>query len=174
MSDEQEARLSLATIDAPLIEVRALKYDGRLHRRWTAVLLERRDACLVLRGVFEKPVTHSLLGVVEAGTVSTEYYWTNRWYSVFEFVTPAGTLRNYYCNVNLPPVFDQQVLSFVDLDIDLLVAPNLSYQVLDEDEFEINAARFPYPDDVVARARAALGELISLVNRRQFPFPNHQ
>lgn len=162
---------ALAGAAAPPVEVRALKYDRRVHRRWTAAVVSAAVPLIVLRGVFEQPVQHQLLGLVEAGTVSTEYYWTDRWYSVFEFVTPAGALRNYYCNVNAPPTFERQVLSFVDLDIDLLVAPDLTYQILDEDEFEANRVLLNYPEAVVRRARQAVGELISLVDARQFPFP---
>lgn len=155
---------------ARTIEVLACKFDGRVHRRWPAEVIDTRGPLVVLRGVFEQPVDHPLLGLVERGTVSTEYYWADRWYSVFEFVTPAGALRNYYCNVNMPPLLADGVLSFVDLDIDLLVAPDLSYQVLDEDEFEHHAQSFPYPPEVIERAREALRELIELVTTRSFPF----
>lgn len=170
MPDDVLASAAAAAAAAP-VEVRALKYDRRVHRRWTATLVEQTATLIVVRGVFDEPVQHALLGLVEAGTVSTEYYWTDRWYSVFKFVTPAGALRNYYCNIHLPPTFERQVLSFVDLDIDLLVAPNLTYQVLDEDEFETNRVLLGYPEEVVRRARHAVDELIALVNARRFPFP---
>lgn len=157
---------------APLIEVRSCKYDGHVHRRWAAEVIEERDtsSLIVLRGVFEREVRHALLGTVEAGTVSTEYYWRDRWYSIFRFVAPSGALKYYYCNVNLPPRVSDSVLSFVDLDIDLLVAPDFSYQVLDEDEFEAHIKLWLYPEELVRRARAAVGELIALVDARRFPF----
>lgn len=152
------------------VEVRSRKYDGRVSRRWEADLIERTPSLIVLRGTFAEEVRHALLGTVERGTVSTEYYWTDRWYSIFVFVTPDGALRNYYGNVNLPPIFDGRVLSYVDLDIDLLVAPDLSYQVVDEEEFRVNRARYAYPPEFDERAYAALAELISLVEQRRFPF----
>jgi len=152
------------------ITVRALKYDGAEHRRWSAVLVRQQDSLLVLDAKFEEEVQHDLLGTIALGTISLEYYWLDRWYNVFRFSEPSGRLRNYYCNVNVPPMFDGSVLSYVDLDIDILVNSDLSYQVLDLDEFDENAARYGYSVEVKDNAQRALSELISLIEKRHYPF----
>ncbi|MFN2579381.1 MAG: DUF402 domain-containing protein, partial [Pyrinomonadaceae bacterium] len=77
-----------------------------------------------------------------------EYYWLDRWYNIFRFLEHDGKTRLFYCNVNTPPVFADDSLTYVDLDIDVLVQPDLSYQVLDVDEFESNAARYGYSAEV--------------------------
>lgn len=150
--------------------VRSLKYDGREHRRWRARLVRREGTLVVLSGLFEDEVEHALLGRISEGTISTEYFWTDRWYSVFRFQEPSGAHRNFYCNVNAPPRLDEETLSFVDLDVDILVAPDFSYSVLDEDEFETHSARYDYPEELRARVRDAVTELIGLIERREFPF----
>jgi protein associated with RNAse G/E len=165
--------LDESTGDAFPVTVRACKFDGREHRRWEARVLRRADSLLVLDGRFETEVHHNLLGTIARGTMSIEYYWLDRWYNVFRFLEPDGELRNYYCNVNLPPTYDGRVLSFVDLDMDILVAPDLSYRVLDEDEFEANARDYGYPASIRARAHQALSELRFLIETRRFPF-DHQ
>lgn len=152
------------------VTVHSRKYDGRIHRRWSASLTARVETLLVLDGVFEEEVRHPLLGTVLAGTMSTEYYWTDRWYSIFRFREPSGQFRNYYCNVNTPVVLENGVLSFVDLDIDLLVAPDWSYKILDEDEFLTNSELYNYPPDYRQRASEAVSELVCLIQRREFPF----
>lgn len=128
---------------------------------------------LVLDGAFDTEIDHPLLGKIARGTISVEHFWTDRWYSVFRFTEPTGELRNYYCNVNAPPKLDGHVLSFVDLDIDILVTPELTYTILDEEEFLENALRFKYPSDVKRRVHAAVVELIEMIERRQFPFDHH-
>jgi uncharacterized protein len=152
------------------VRVESLKFDGRLHRSWPARLVRHTGTLVVLEGVFETEVRHPLLGTIAAGTSSTEFYWTDRWYSVFRFREPAGGLRNHYCNINRPAAFDGEILTFVDLDIDVLVAPEFSYTVLDEDEFEAHAAQFGYGEELRARVRQSLSELIGLVEARAFPF----
>ena len=153
-----------------VVRVDSLKFDGRLHRSWPARLARRDGPLLVLEGVFETEVRHALLGTIHAGTLSTEFYWTDRWYSVFRFRAPTGQLRCYYCNVNRPAEFDGDALTFVDLDIDVLVAPDFSYTVLDEDEFETHAAQFGYDERLRARVRESLSELLRLIETRAFPF----
>ncbi len=152
------------------VVVSACKYDGREHRRWSARLKRRDDELLVLDAEFTEEVRHQLLGVVARGTLSVEYYWLNRWYNIFRFLKPDGRLRSFYCNINIPPSFDGSILSYVDLDIDILVAPDMSYQVVDEDEFVLNAVKYDYPAHIRERAYRALDELVRIIERREFPF----
>ena len=105
-------------------------------------------------------VEHDLLGKIAAGTVSKEYYWLDRWYNVFRFSD------RFYCNVTQPPAFDGSLLTYTDLDVDVLVEPNFSYRILDLEDFET----YPYPAEVKQRARQAVAEIISLVEARSFPF----
>lgn len=153
-----------------IVEIRSCKYDGRITRRWEASLKRRAGALLVFDAVFNEEIQHPLLGTIARGTLSTEYFWTNQWYSIFRFSEPSGTLRNFYCNIQMPPTFDGQVLTYVDLDIDVLVAPDLSYQILDKDEFSANAARYGYTDEVRTRTQQSLDALIALIHGREFPF----
>lgn len=125
---------------------------------------------LVLDGEFDSEIEHDLLGKIACGTHSLEYYWLDRWYNVFRFSQPTGELRNYYCNVNVPPTFNGAVLSYVDLDLDILVQPDFSYQLLDEEDFERNARLYAYDDELRANARRALEELVAMIDTRAFPF----
>ena len=152
------------------IEVQVLKYDGVEHRRWPGFLAEREGPLLVVDATFNEDIEHELLGKVASGTISTEYYWLDRWYNIFRFSDRKGTFQNFYCNVGLPPSFDGRVLSYVDLDIDVLVKPDFSYQVLDLEDFDENAQRYAYPADVRDNAHAAVAELIRLIETRSFPF----
>jgi protein associated with RNAse G/E len=150
--------------------VRSCKYDGALQRSWPARLVRREGALVELYAEFAETIHHALLGTIERGTLSFEYYWLDRWYNIFRFSSPDGALRNFYCNVNQPPLFDGHTLSYVDLDIDVLVAPDFSYKILDENEFAINAARYNYSEPTRFAARHALTELIELIETRRFPF----
>jgi len=153
-----------------MITVRAYKQDGSEHRTWQAQIVQQQGSLLVLNAEFAEEVQHDLLGTIPSGTLSVEYYWLDRWYNIFRFHKPDGTVRNYYCNVNTPPEFDGQDLKYVDLDIDILVSNDFSYAVLDLDEFESNAVRYRYTPEIKTRAHQALGELRTLIETRSFPF----
>jgi protein associated with RNAse G/E len=111
-----------------------------------------------------------LLGTIASGTHSLEYYWLDRWYNIFRFAQPDGRLRNYYCNVNVPATFEGDVLSYVDLDIDILVLPDFTYQILDLDEFEKNSTLYDYSIDVRQNAQLAVSQLVKMIEARTFPF----
>ncbi|HST51410.1 MAG TPA: DUF402 domain-containing protein [Pyrinomonadaceae bacterium] len=156
--------------DAQSVKVLSLKYDGRVHRSWTARVARREGALVVLDAFFAEEVRHPILGTIEAGTHSLEFFWTDRWYSIFRFGERDGGLRCFYCNVNTPARLEGDTLSFVDLDVDVLVLPDFSFRVLDEDEFESNARLYGYTQEHRSRARESLEEIERLVEDRQFPF----
>ena len=152
------------------ITVRVLKYDGSEYRRWEATLAQQHDSLIVLDAEFADEVRHHLLGNISRGTRTIEYYWLDRWYNIFRFLESNGATKLYYCNVNMRPEIRGGILSYIDLDLDILVQPDFSYQVLDLEEFEANAARYGYTDQVKRQAHTALAELISMIETRQFPF----
>lgn len=146
------------------------KYDGSEHRRWQAEVIERDGPLIVLDGLFEEEVEHDLLGHIPRGTRSIEYYWLDRWYNIFRFGENSGSSTSFYCNINTPPVLASGVLTYVDLDIDVLVEADFSYRVIDVDEFKANAVELGYPKEIQRRAQESLSELISMVETRRFPF----
>lgn len=152
------------------IIVQVLKHDGAPHRLWNARVKHREGQLMVLDAEFDVDVSHELMGEIPRGTRTVEYYWLDRWYSVFRFLNSDDSTRLYYCNVNTPPVLDETKLSYIDLDIDILVHPDFSYQVLDLEEFEANAGEYGYSDQEKMQAHAAVDELISMIESRQFPF----
>jgi uncharacterized protein len=152
------------------ITVVSRKYDLSVRRTWNCKHVESVGNLLILRGEFAESVEHPDLGLIGKNTISTEYFWLDRWYNVFRFEEPGGRLRNFYCNVNMPPRFDGMTLDYVDLDIDLILWPDGHVATLDEDEFAANAARFDYPPNVRRSVRDALEQLKRLIQSREFPF----
>ncbi|MDQ3321426.1 MAG: DUF402 domain-containing protein [Acidobacteriota bacterium] len=150
--------------------INSRKFDGVIHRSWKAELIEQTESLLTFAGRFEKEITHPNLGVIRRGTMSYEFYWTNRWYNIFRFHEPEGDLRNFYCNVNQPPVCAGNVLDYVDLDIDVLVWKDLSFEILDLDEFKDNSETFNYSTELKNNVNDSLNEILNLIKNKSFPF----
>jgi uncharacterized protein len=157
-------------MSSSIITINSRKFDGAIHRSWKAEFLSETDELLTFVGEFEKEIIHPLLGVIRRATVSYEYYWKNRWFNVFRFHELGGDLRNYYCNVNLPPEFKEGVLDYIDLDIDVLVWQDFSFQILDLDEFEAHAVKYNYSPELRRNVDSALRELILRIENKKFPF----
>ena len=152
------------------VTVRVFKHDGAEYRRWNATLSRWEEDLIVLDGEFDADVSHELLGEIKRSTKTVEYYWLDRWYNVFRFLGDDGSTRLWYCNINTPPNFEGDALTYVDLDIDILVQLDLSFQVLDEDEFEMNAKLYGYSDEEKSHAAVAVKELVMMIEQRHFPF----
>jgi uncharacterized protein len=72
----------------------------------------------------------------EPGDCFTEYYYSDRWYNIFDIADAGGQRKGWYCNIAQPAsLFDgriEQVDLLLDVWVDLRGVP----LVLDEDEFE--------------------------------------
>jgi len=152
-----------------MITVNSRKYDGTIRKSWTCELVEESADLVVAVGTFDADVNHSDLGLITQGTRSYEYFWLDRWYNIFRFVTADGAFRNYYCNICMPPQFSKDVIDYVDLDIDVVVDPDFSSRILDRDDFETNAELFNYPAEIRDRVESTLQELLGLINLRNLP-----
>ena len=150
--------------------INARKFDNSIHRSWKADLVKRTDKLLFFVGIFEQEIVHPKLGTIKSQTTSYEYYWLDRWYNVFRFHEPDGQFRNYYCNVNMLPTLQNNILNYVDLDIDVLVKKDLTFEVLDINEFKTNSIKYNYPKEIKIKAEDSLSELRSLIKNREFPF----
>jgi len=152
------------------IIVSALKFDGREHRNWPGHLVVNDPPLLIVDALFVDDVQHDLVGAISKGTVSTEYYWLDRWYNVFRFGAKTQQHATFYCNITIPPRLENRTLSYVDLDIDVFVHSDGTYEVLDLDDFDSNARLYSYPTEIMSRAHQAVEELRASIERREFPF----
>lgn len=152
------------------VTINARKLDGRIHRSWKCELLEETAEYFTFYGEFESEIKHPQLGIIRPQTASFEYYWKERFYNVFKFIEPNGDFRNYYCNINLPPVFENNALDYVDLDIDILVWRDFSVKILDADEYRENIIKYGYSAELQGRVESSVGELLEKIKLREFPF----
>ncbi len=143
-----------------------------MHRSWPAEIVQQRGSLIILDARFADEIQHELIGTIACGTISQEYYWLDRWFNIFRFAQPSGELRSYYCNVNVPPIFERDTLTYIDLDIDILVEPDFSYRIVDLEEFEQNASLYNYPERIRQSATQAMETLLKMIEMRTFPFSN--
>ena len=142
--------------DRPVITVIKRNVHGKETWRYSGQLIERLEDSLILEAYFDRE-DMNLHGLkLNKGDYFLETYYTNRWYNIFEIHSFGnGKLSGWYCNIARPAEMDGDVLSYIDLSLDLLVFPDGRQVVLDEDEF----AALEIEDEVRNQARLALQEL---------------
>ncbi|MGI8495898.1 MAG: DUF402 domain-containing protein [Pyrinomonadaceae bacterium] len=157
-------------MEQPTVIINSRKYDGEIHKSWKVRLKSETESVLTFVGAFASEVKHPSLGVIRRGTVSYEFYWKNEWFNIFRFHEPEGELRNFYCNISLPPIFSDGILDYIDLDIDVLVWKDFSHQILDTNEFDDHAAKYGYTVEMIEKVNSTLKMVISMIERKVFPF----
>ena len=67
------------------------------------------------------------------GTMTVAYYWADRPYNVYHWISPGGDTLGWYFNVSGPVRISERQVEWQDLEVDVLVTPDLRCRVLDED-----------------------------------------
>ena len=118
------------------IDVIKLDHDGQEVYRYPGWELARDSRSITLEAFFSWGDTPVKEVVLQRGDRFVETYFTDRWYNIFEiYAYDTGILKAYYCNIGYPAQIADDVVSYRDLALDLLVLPDGQQFVLDEDEF---------------------------------------
>ena len=154
----------------PEITVTARDLAGNIKKSWNCRRLNSEGSTLILLGEFAEEVEHSELGLIRSGTLSYEYFFPNRWYNIFRFEEPSGRLRNWYCNITMPPEVSDHAVDYIDLDIDVLIWPDRSLRILDVEEYEENARKHDLSEEAREQVSLALTEVLAAFRDEKFPF----
>jgi protein associated with RNAse G/E len=135
--------------------------------RYSGQILKRSKNAVILEAVFNRDDMPFMDIVLKRGDRFIELFYSDRWYNIFEIHDrDDGTLKGWYCNVSQPTVFEtDERISYIDLTLDLWVAPDGTQTVLDEDEFTALSLN----DKIKDKALDALGQLKSIF-KQDTPF----
>ena len=99
--------------------------------------LKRDENSITLEALFTRDDMPFMDVVFKKGDRFVEYYYSDRWYNIFVvYDRDAGQIKGWYCNVGMPAMIEDGVVSYVDLALDLWISADGRQTVLDEDEFE--------------------------------------
>lgn len=139
---------------AAIIE-RKIRLDGSVseyHCERLALEVRRRA---VLRYVMDREWVIGDTGVVlRPGQITIAHYWSDRPYNVYHWLDGVRTIA-YYCNVASDTMIHEDVVSYQDLVVDVLVRPSGETIVLDEEELPTDLA--PARRIHIARAVETIG-----------------
>ncbi len=138
---------------APIIE-RKTRLDGSVVEFACAILALEPGRRAVLRYDIDREwrVADGRI-VVPKGAVTAAHYWIDRPYNVYHWLDGARTLGHYF-NAGLTDEITAERVSWRDLVVDVLVAPDGTFEILDEDEL---------PADIAAEHRKAIARALEAI-----------
>jgi uncharacterized protein len=145
-------------------EIIVLKLNLQRQETWryTGKVISEDDEKVILQAIFNREDIpfHGIL--LKTGDRFVETFYFDRWFNIFEIHDrDSDQLKGWYCNIGYPAKKEGQVLSYVDLALDLLVFPDGKQLILDEDEFN----ELLLPSDIKKQALKSLEEVQSLLDQ---------
>ncbi len=105
-------------------------------------------------------------------TITVAYYWADRPYNVYHWLSPAGDTLAWYFNISGPARIGDGRVEWEDLEVDVLVTPDLEARVLDEDRLPASLAASRHAAIAAARARV-LREYAAVAREVQATSPGY-
>ena len=119
------------------IKVQKKNPEGEVKHEYEGEILQRDEHSITLEAHFDRADMPFMDVVFKQGDRFVEYYYLDRWYNIFVIHDrDDDRVKGWYCNIGLPAVIQNGVVSYVDLALDLWVSADGKQSVLDEDEFE--------------------------------------
>jgi len=143
------------------ITERKIRYDSKFvdYKCW---LLRDQNQSRVLFHIIKESFTmqfNQFNITIPVGSYRIAYYWKNRPYNLYFWRDKKGKYLASYFNIVKNTKFEERMVSFEDLIIDVLALPNGEYFILDENELPKELERFEN-----GTVKSALETLLKSIN----------
>ena len=108
---------------------------GEAKVQYQGEVVERTPHKVIIQAYWSRATKNLAYTSFEPGDRFIEYYYTNKWFNIFDIASTAGERKGWYCNIAEPAVIFDDRIEQVDLLLDVWVSPKGETLILDEDEF---------------------------------------
>jgi uncharacterized protein len=148
------------------IKVQKKNPAGEVTYQYEGIVLGQNEHTITVQALFDRADMPFMDVVFKNGDRFVEYYFTDRWYNIFAIHDrDDDRVKGWYCNIGMPALFEDGIISYVDLALDLWVSMDGTQTVLDEDEFE----ELKLDEERTAGALRALKDLKTLFLKEKPP-----
>jgi protein associated with RNAse G/E len=157
--------------------IKSFKHNGSLHRIWletwqvpTNLLLSEHAAESIDVFLNEHTVIREADGKEWISRIpAVAFFVPGEWFNVVALLEDKGGIR-YYCNIASPPLQYENVLTYIDYDLDVVLHSDGSVHELDWDEFARHRADYRYDAEVLSQVDRGLERLKDRIARLAVPF----
>ena len=151
-----------------VIKIHCYKHNGMIYKTWEkAIVLDINDEYLVL-GNNNVLITKKDVRSWHTKEPAIMFFYKNRWFNIIAQLKTNGLF--YYSNIASPYVIDNNVIKYIDYDLDLRVFPDGSFRVLDRNEYNYHKKLMNYPEEIQEIIKYELTALIDMKRAGVTPF----
>lgn len=166
--DEKVGFIMAIPREGETIQIHSYKHNGRIHRVWQETMVLKGTKNIFIGANERTLVTESDGRTWLTREPSICYFHAEHWFNIICMLREDGVY--YYCNMSSPYVFDNNAIKYIDYDLDVKVFPDMSYTLLDEDEYEQHKKEMSYPEVIDKILKRNVNKLISWIKQRRGPF----
>ena len=144
------------------------KHNGKIHRTWDEItILDETDDYLVC-GNNKVKITESDGRTHKTKETAIIFLYKDRWFHVTAQFKNTGLY--YKVDMASPFLIDDNILKYIDYDLDLKVFPDGEYRVLDRNEYKFHKKIMKYSEDLDFILQKELNNVIELKKSEKGPF----
>jgi protein associated with RNAse G/E len=148
--------------------IHCYKHNGKLERiSDEATILDIKEDYIVVAN-YKTKLTESDGRSHKTAEPAIIFFYNKRWFNVIAQLKKKGLY--YYCNIATPYLIDDNIIKYIDYDLDLRVFPDWGYRVLDKNEYNYHRQLMKYPPEIDFIIKKELDSLIDMEKKRQGPF----
>jgi len=160
--------------------IKSFKHNGSLHRMWLEnwkVPEDRlhpahKDAGIMVYVNDHTPIRESDGKEWISRVPAVSFFLPGEWFNVVALLEDRGV--RYYCNVASPPYRYQNVLTYIDYDLDVVLLPGGTVLDLDRDEYDKHKEEYRYSASVRGQVEEGLMALHERVAAFGLPFGDEE
>lgn len=160
----------MADLTGSRVTVRKTKFDGTLRSEWDGELVEASDAWLVVHHDGERDEKRQDGGIASVPSHALHYFGLAQPVTLLLTFDELARFTGAKCDAALPTTIEGHVVTFVDLDLDVIVTPRLATSVRDQETFARNSRQMRYDAEAQSAALRGIGLALAMVERREAPF----
>lgn len=150
------------------IRIESYKHNREIHRVWYENIVVYSDENIIIGGN-DRTLVQEPNGKMKQTKEHAIFYFDKRHnFNIIKVYDAANPY--FYCNISSRFTCKDNVIKYVDYDIDIIVSEGMNYTVLDEDEFDLHKAAYGYSDRLVRELRAEMAILEEWIKEGKDPF----
>lgn len=150
------------------LQVHCYKHNGKINSiSDEAIVLEVTSEMLVC-GNYHAKLTDNDGKSHRTKEPAIIFFYKDNWFNIIAQFKEYGLF--YYCNIATPYLIDENVIKYIDYDLDLRVFPDGGYKVLDRNEYKYHKKVMNYSEDLDLIITKELEKLIKMKQNGEGPF----
>ncbi len=148
--------------------IQCYKHNGKVYQSSDdTVILDDTDEYLVCAN-YKVNITEPNNKKYKTNELAIIFFYKKNWFNCIAQLKKQGLY--YYCNISAPYLIDEDVIKYIDYDLDLRVYPSGTYKVLDFNEYNYHKKKLKYSSDIDIIVKSELEKLIDLCESKKGPF----